>query len=105
MPKSHRTRRRRNRSRRNSRRYLAGGAGASAYVSSVAGNGQDQFTKVYEDSSHMSSPTGGGMWLNNGSNVAYQAPAGATPLMSGGRRRRHRRTRSRKSKSWFSKLF
>jgi len=110
MPKSHRNRRRRNSSRRSTRKYLAGGSGAAAYVSALTGAGPAQFSNVYENSSHMNSPTGGGMWLSNGSNVAFQAPAGSTPLMSGGRRRksgsRGRKSRGKKkSTSWLSKYF
>lgn len=110
MPKSHRTRHRRRRHRLMS---LAGGAGGASYVTQMAGDGPTQFKNVYENPSHTNSPTGGGLWLENGTNVAYQAPAGATPLMSGGRRRgrtqrksNRRRYRGKKTcKSWLSKLF
>lgn len=104
MPKSNK---------RNSHRRLAfslaGGSGAASYVAGVAGDVNTQFKNTYGD--HLNAPTGGGMWVNGSQNVAYQAPAGTTPLMSGGRRRRSRRRRrgsrshKKTSKSWFSKLF
>jgi hypothetical protein len=105
MPKSNRRRRHSRKSRAFS---LSGGGGGASYVIGMAGDGPAQYNNVYSNPAHLNSPTGGGMWLNNGSNVAFQA-TGATPLMSGGRRRRtsKRRRRHRKgtSKSFFPKLF
>lgn len=105
-----------------SRRSLAmAGGGGPEYVMQMAGDGATQYKNVYENPAHTNSPTGGGMWLSNGSNVAFQG--GNIPLMSGGgrgRRHPHRRTRRhnrsnrprkshRKSNktndSWFSKFF
>ena len=90
---------------------LSGGSGGASYVMGMAGSGPAQYDNVYSNPAHANSPTGGGMWLNNGSNVAFQAN-GPTPLMSGGRRRRtskkgskRRRHRKGTSKSWFPKLF
>lgn len=104
MPKSKSYRRH---SRRRRAFSLAGGSGAATYVAGVAGDMNTQFNNAY--GGHLTAPTGGGMWVNGNQNVAYQAAAGTTPLMSGGRRRRsrrHRRSSHRKtSKSWFSKLF
>jgi hypothetical protein len=107
MPKSNRRRH----SRKSRAFSLSGGAGGASYVLGMAGAGPDQYNNVYANPAHTNSPTGGGMWLSNGSNVAFQA-TGTTPLMSGGRRRRtskkcSRRRRRNKgtSKSWFPKLF
>ena len=94
------------------RMSLAGGSGAASYVIGMAGDGPAQYANVYQNPAHMNSPTGGGMWLNNGQNVAYQGGLGIG-TMSGGRRRRRsmkgtmrRRRSSKKSqKSWFPKLF
>ena len=103
---------------------LSGGSGGASYVLSMAGSGPAQYDNVYSNPAHTNSPTGGGMWLNNGSNVAFQA-TGPIPFMSGGRRSRslkvckicgkrhktskncsrHRRHRKTTSKSWFPKLF
>lgn len=103
MPKSNRRHSRRRRA-----FSLAGGSGAATYVAGVAGDMNAQYNNVY--GGHLTSPTGGGMWVNGNQNVAYQAQAGTTPLMSGGRRRRSRRhgrrsSHKKTSKSWFSKLF
>lgn len=108
MPKSHSRRSRRSGSRKRRTLSLAGGSGAAAYVSGMIG--PSPYNEVYQNPAHANAPTGGGMWLTNGGNVAYQAPAGSTPLMSGGRRRRssrrsRRRTHRRGKKSWFPKIF